>query len=433
MTDESPDIFADSGPAEAAATSTTASSTATEAPKLVEGEVAVVDDAVEEAPVEEKTDESADEETKEPSAEELLEKEIEDILAGKDKETDETLEDGDTLLNRVSLKDITKDYPDILKKYPDLKAMIFREKEYTKIFPTVEDAQESQERVVALTSTVKKAIDGDTTGVLKDLYKFNPPSVVKFAENILPTLYNEAPELYKRAVFPTVRQILVDVYKQGNAAENKSLMLAVQHISQALFNDPNLPELNFGDTEAPKQDPEKEQLRQQLSQVRENRIKEFVNELQSHSRNMLKDRVVKALGPKEKNGLTSYVYEKVVTDCIDAYDKLIERDSQFKGILDKKWREVVAANIFDNNQKTKILSAYLGRAHDSIPAIARKRLAEAKGDNKVTPIKTKQVASPDKKTANQMKVSELTADKVDWDKTPTQDFLFGDKVVLKKG
>jgi hypothetical protein len=428
MSDESPDIFADSGSTEAVAPSTTTS----EAPiKSAADEVAVVDDADEttEEVVEDKV-----EEDKEPTSEELLEKEIEDILAGKDVEKEDTLEDEDTLLNRVSLKDITKDYPDILKKYPDLKDMIFREKAYTEIFPTVEDARESQERVVQLTSTVKKAIDGDTTGVLRDLYKFNPPSVVKFADNILPTLYNEAPELYKRAVLPTVRQILVDVYKSGNAAENKSLMLAVQHISQALFNDPNLPEINFNDAEPTRrEDPEKEQLRKQLSQVQENRIKGFVNELQAHSRNMLKDRVVKALGPREKNGLTSYVYEKVVTDCIDAYDKLIARDPQFKGILDKKWHEVIDAGIFDNNQKTKILSAYLGRAHDSIPAIARKRLAEAKGDNKVTPIKTKQVASTDKKTPNQVKVSEMSADKIDWEKTSKEDFLFGDKVVLRKG
>jgi len=84
---------------------------------------------VEEVP-EEKEEEKKEEEKKEEAKEEEEEEEEEELELGP---------------RRPSFKEIKEKYPDFFKTFPELREAFFRESEYTKIFPTVEDAKEALE------------------------------------------------------------------------------------------------------------------------------------------------------------------------------------------------------------------------------------------------------------------------------------------------
>jgi len=425
MSEDSPDLFA-----EDVAVSTTES---TDTPETTEDSVKLElpEDDKEEKKETPSKEEASTEEEKEPTEEDKLLKEIEKAL--EDKEEEIIDEEDEPLLNRLSLKDLTKKYPEILKEFPDIKETVYREKAYTEIFPTVDDAKEASGQLIALHSTMKKAFDGDAFGVLDDLARINQASAVKFVDNILPELHRKTPELFKRAVLPAFRQILVEAHQAGKAANNESLTLAANWLSQYLFNDPNLPQVNFNQVQQ-QADPERQRLEQELQQTRLATRDSFLDSVNQSNKRYLRDRVAKELGSREQNGLAPYVYDKVLNDCVEAYESLIARDPQSSGVLTNKLREIIQSGNYDNNAKTKIMSAYLGRAKLVIPLIARKKLAEAKGSN-VVPIKKSDKSAPssgkDKSKPRSVKLSELDPSKIDWRKTTDQD-LFEDRVTLKK-
>src|SRR3990172_8704927 len=59
----------------------------------------------------------------------------------KEEEEDEKEEE----IDETTYQQIKKVDKDIFKKVPELRSVIFREQEYTKVFPSVEDAKQAQE------------------------------------------------------------------------------------------------------------------------------------------------------------------------------------------------------------------------------------------------------------------------------------------------
>jgi hypothetical protein len=419
MADESPDIFAESS-----------AETPTETTETV-----VKDDAIalevsdEDADKPDDKDATKEEKVEESSDDDKLQKEIDDILAKTEKENEDIEEDEEPLLNRLSLKELTKKYPNIHKEFPDLREMYFREKQYTEVFPTIETAKEASAQLIALHSTVKKAVDGNAIGVLQDLANINQESVVKFVDNILPQLRQVSPDLLKRAVLPEIRQVAIAMVQQGQASGNENLIKAAQWVSQFLFNDPNLPELNFAQAQAPR-DPEKEQLQAALETERRKQATSFIESVNQDSKTFLRGRIAKELGSPADNGLPAYVYNKVIDDCIAAYESQVERDPQFNGIITAKWREILSRGSYDKIARTKILSAFLGRANAVIPLIARKKLAEAKGTN-VIPMKKPATPETGKPKSKSVNANEVRPEDIDYSKTTDQD-LFEDRIYLKK-
>ncbi|MGA2957600.1 MAG: hypothetical protein ABSF48_17985, partial [Thermodesulfobacteriota bacterium] len=60
-----------------------------------------------------------------------------------EKEEKEKEEDKKFPHERYSLSEIKEKYPEIFKEFPGLRDSIFREIEYTKTFPTIEDAKDA--------------------------------------------------------------------------------------------------------------------------------------------------------------------------------------------------------------------------------------------------------------------------------------------------
>src|SRR5437763_300329 len=92
----------------------------------------------------EKSEEEEIEDKKPPELEEgKVEGKVEEEEdKGPEKEEEEE-EEEHGIVGRPTFKDIKAKYPNLFKDFPDLRDMVFRERDYSELFPTVEDAKEA--------------------------------------------------------------------------------------------------------------------------------------------------------------------------------------------------------------------------------------------------------------------------------------------------
>jgi len=74
--------------------------------------------------------------------------------------------------------------------------------------------------------------------------------------------------------------------------------------------------------------------------------------------------------------MTDYIKGYAISKAYDELNKLIEKDTRFKGILDQLWKRAFENN-FSQESTDKIKSAYLSKAKTLLPAIIKKHRNEA--------------------------------------------------------
>src|SRR5208337_3668946 len=91
--------------------------------------------------------------------------------------------------DRPSLKVVEEAFPGLLKKFPSLRDMYFREAEYSKLFPTVDDAKEANENNTAFLSMREDIFQGNGSKLFSSIKEVNEKDLEKFSTTVLPTLF----------------------------------------------------------------------------------------------------------------------------------------------------------------------------------------------------------------------------------------------------
>ena len=171
-------------------------------------------------------------ESEEKSDEESEEKdEVGEIEVEKDEEegeeTDEEDKKPDIPFDRPSIKEIKTQFPDFFDKFPALKESFFREVEFTKLFPTVEDAKEAFEDNEAFTVLSDAALSGDPVPLLESIGKTDEKALETFSLSFLPSLYKKNQELYSQAITPIFENLIRTLFKDKDEnTRNAALVLA---------------------------------------------------------------------------------------------------------------------------------------------------------------------------------------------------------------
>src|SRR3990172_1203032 len=113
-------------------------------------------------------------EEKEPEKEEVEEKE----------EEQERLD----LVAPVRKKEILAKYPTIFKDFPYLEVAYFRDRQFSEIFPTVDDAKEAQEKADTLDHYTSEVSSGNIEGILSTIKQGDQESFNRLVDNYLVTL-----------------------------------------------------------------------------------------------------------------------------------------------------------------------------------------------------------------------------------------------------
>ena len=329
-----------------------------------------------------------------------------------DEDKDEEVNESDSLYQQVK-----KTSPDLFKKIPELKRVLFREAAYTEVFPTVDEAKEALETSQLFNTFQNDITGGNSEKLLVALEKVDKKSLESFAANFFPTLENVNKDVYLGVLYPEFKKMLRAAVKSGN----KSLVTSAENLNWFIFGDTDV------DKEAglkPKAKDEREDKFSKREQEFEERIyKSFAQDVGSST----KGRTMRLISNAFKDsGMSEWQVKKVTEDIFTRLDEQISKDPRHMGLINSLWKQAKSAG-FTSEYKERISNAYLSRAKLLIPQVRQKVLFEAKVSAK---LKTEDKKRPTRISAGSGARSPVGSKKVDpkkidWDKTSERDLLDG--------
>lgn len=365
-----------------------------------EGDDAEVDELDDEEESEEKGDEDEEEEE------------------GKKKDDEE----GDTDVTVQSLK---KAYPDILKKFPDLRNVIYRENAFRQLFPSVKAAEEINGRSEDLAVIEAHLIqDGDAKWFAEVMKARGGENYKKFYKRVIPALFETDRELYREVTQPILQLALHAALSEGKKSGDKNQVIAAKLMSKFLFNTDEISLPDSDDPDLRVQERVNREREEWLTEV----SREAVTEIYEASRESL---LVDAAEGLPKN-LTKWQREKLVEDIADKVDALIQQDPSAVQNLKSLFARARQSR-YSRESKARIKSAYLARAKNLLPKVKARLLAQALGTKPSTKGEGTQVKKRFQGQGGGGKPTGRTpnADQIDWDKTSDEDLLAG-RPTLKK-
>ena len=224
------------------------------------------------------------------------------------------------------IKEIAAKHKNIFKEYPQLKAAVYRDIQYSKVFPTPEAAIEAANDVEVYNQVQREVFNGRPDAIVKffDDHK-KPETLVRFGRNLIESAGKYNKDIWAGILFPSVTSILRDAETQARAAGNKNLEASVKHLTNFLFNQIDIPEDRL-----PKEEPQN------------NNGAEQVNNLISRQKVDFQDEVY-SLGIKEVNKVIDVslatlkckpaLKKAIAKELFDKVTKAVGKDSSIQGNL----------------------------------------------------------------------------------------------------
>lgn len=320
--------------------------------------------------------EDTEEETGESSTSEDDElKEIEEELDSAKKDGEE--EDVSELMTPALRKDILTKYPKLFKDFPSLEKAYYREREYTEIFSTVNNAKEAASKARSLDQLENQVMTGDIAPILQAAKNGDQESFYRIADNYLPALKHVDQQAYYNVLGNVIKDTIVTMVKEGRALgeQGAPLQAAANILNQFVFGSQNFTPPTRLSRQAPPD--EMQRQNQQVQQDRQRTMDTFTSvkdDLQNRADNVLRSTIEQNIDPR--NSMTDYVRRTATRDAFETLEGLIDKDTRFHSLLDRLWERAFQQN-FSKDSTDKIKSAYLSKAKTLLPSVIKKARNEA--------------------------------------------------------
>jgi|ERR1035437_9252060 hypothetical protein len=301
--------------------------------------------------IEDKPDESEDE------SEEIEEPEVKE----------EPTKEDEPLHERPTFAQMKAKYPDIIKDFPALKAIYYREQQFSDLFTTPADAKEAAENNEAFSAIRNDLFDGDGTKFLEALKESD--NLGNFSKNILNSLYKVSPEAQWTALAPVFQNAIRAFYKSSGDENDQN---AAMRLAQYLFGDPEVAsgKKNAVKIEEPKENKEKDTWKTE-------RYNNFRIDTLSGIHDSVKSEILS--GMKEEH-LSNFIKDAIADKVIDAMRDQLQSDKAHMDYMGKLWDKANNSG-YTTADKSSITNAFLARAKAIVPSIRRKLIAEALGSS----------------------------------------------------
>lgn len=314
---------------------------------------------------EDKEDEGEEEKTDE----ELELEELEDELADKD---DDNL---DEIIVPVRLSEITKKYPNLFKDFPYLKSAYHREREFTELLPTIEDAREAVSAQSTLAHVEEDLYKGDTINLLKAAKQGNPEAFNKIVDNYLVTLNEVDPQAYLHVSGNVIKSTIYSMATLARSTGDEKLMEAATLLNRHVFaSEKYEPPTKLSKETKPEDDTRLKEIERREKEFNEKSRNSVRGDIDSRVNNLIKKTITVNIDPKKS--MTDYVRRTAEREVFDEVDKLMKKDARTNAILTKLW-DRASKNNYSEDDTNKIRSLRLSRAKSLLPAVIKKVRNEA--------------------------------------------------------
>lgn len=342
-------------------------------------------------------EEETSEESEETSSEEETQESEDETLESPDEEEEESSEeseeeDEEEVITRPSWKEIKDKFPELAKN-KDFREMFHREKAYTEIYPTIEEAKDSKAKSDVLDFFESTLDAGDPIPFIRSLDENTAPLI---AERFLPALAEVSPKLFGLATKPMLVNMLTAADKKADELKDQNLKMSVRNITRFLFGSPEIPTIASQDPEVEK---EKRSLREQREALEQRDQSNFATKADGSIRKQLEKVILDGLDPK--NELSEFTKSALVKQIIEDTKAELLNDTNFKGRITGLFAQAKKAG-FPPDYLPRIVSAYLGRAKTTALTLRAKHKSAAVVKKPKLP-KTRIEASETKNTQTETK------------------------------
>jgi len=287
-------------------------------------------------------------------------------------------------LVRYSYGDIKSKYPNFFKDFPGLKTAFFKEQEFSKIFPSLDEAREALEVKERFENVRDTVYSGDAETLLKQIPE-GPRT--KFAENFLPDLFTVDKDAYYSVTTPVIQNVIGNVFKAAAQKRDNNLgnaaILAYQEIFGGELEDIQSTlarGVEFKTTRATEVSPERQEIYREREQLNlEKRIGLQTIAWSEVSKELTRD-IEKGLDPNNaiRPGLRKIIVDKIFNEVVSE----VAADAAHVKRMDDLWERERRAG-YRGAFKDSLKNTYLSRAKALIPKHRQRIRAEIAGNQKV--------------------------------------------------
>lgn len=329
------------------------------------------DDADEDKPTHKEKKETSDKD------EELEIEEEKDELAELEEDLKEPTDDDLELKTPVQRRQLMKDYPDIFKKHPGLESTIYRERAYTELLPTINDAKEAVSALNTLDKFEADLIKGDTVNILKATLATDPQAFAKIADSYMENLAQVDERAYHHVLGNITKDIVVAMLKFGKEKENTDIQDAASTLYQFMFNSTKWEgkkKLSADTIVDDSVSAEKAKLDKERQEWESTKLNEHTTKLMTSIDNQIKGTIEKSIDPKEQ--MTPFVKSKAIEEVLTKASKLLKSDGRFQQIV-KQLTDKSKSEKFSDESLNRIKSAYFTKYKAILIPVIKSVRAEA--------------------------------------------------------
>lgn len=268
---------------------------------------------------------------------------------------------------------IKKEFPDIFKKYPDLKTAFFRVQEYQQVAATPAIAAEAVEAAEVFQQLVKRTTAGDIEPVLDAVYDEDPNGLKLLCKNFLPILHKKSEPLFREVIDPIFNNFFARVHEAGVKNGDQNLALAAKYCKRFFSGSAEIgkpvdikPTIN--------QNTEADAVRNEVAQ-RDQLV--FYQQCQELAEPELDKYINDGLDPD--NVLPEALREKTIKEIRElVYKRLKKNDGHIRTMV--ALQKSAKLNGYNKEHRKKIAKAVVRAAREIIPAARAKVRKEMLGN-----------------------------------------------------
>lgn len=301
------------------------------------------------------------------ASEEETEETEEEEEEGKEKKEAKEDEDKPFPYERPSIQEIKKEFPEFFKKFPIFRDVVFREIEFTKVFPTIEDAKESLEDSLALTGLRNSVLAGKSEDIFDAIVETDKKAAERFALGFLSTLHSKDQALYSQAVSPLFETLCRTLGKSSDENTRNAALVVANYLfgenGDDITNGKKTFTRNLEETE------DEKKIKKEREEFESEKLKDFTGGVVQEMQLGLVRMITNGLDPDKS--MSEYAKKTLIHDIIDQVDKALASDKGHMSVMNARWLRAKKEGL-NLASKEKLVSAYLSRAKQVIPSIRDK-------------------------------------------------------------
>ena len=316
---------------------------------------------------EEETEDSEDSETEDE----------EDSESDEDVDEEDEEVDAKGPFDRPTIKDIKEKYPKFFKDFPELRHAFFREKEFSNLFPSVDEAKEAAYKANEFDALEGCITEGNLHPLFETLHKNDPATLRTFVTSFLPTLYEGSRELFAEVTDPILKNFINSVKREGiriGGDKGKNMQIAARYFAHELTGQAEVADVDLarkGDS------PEVTRLREQRSNEVKQRHQELLSDVRNETNVRLTKIIMKDLDPNK--ALPRFTREAIAKKIDEEIRAKLKQDPSYQSRMDLLWRRAQKSG-FRSDAKPQLVSTFLGRARQLLVPIRQKARKDAQLD-----------------------------------------------------